>query len=104
MPFDRKKYPPNWDEISRAVKESAGWKCENCGAEHGKPHPKTGSLVILTTAHLDHDPANCARDNLRAWCQRCHLRYDQALHIAHARQTRVRRQIENGQLMLFAAE
>lgn len=32
--------------------------------------------VVLTTAHLDHDPANCALDNLRYWCQLHHLRYD----------------------------
>jgi hypothetical protein len=32
--------------------------------------------VVLTIAHLDHVPENCAEENLRAWCQRCHLRYD----------------------------
>lgn len=35
--------------------------------------------VVLTVAHLDHTPENCADDNLRAWCQRHHLAYD-ALH------------------------
>ena len=32
--------------------------------------------VVLTVAHLDHQPENCAPDNLRAWCQRCHNAYD----------------------------
>ena len=32
--------------------------------------------VVLTVAHLDHQPENCARDNLRALCQRCHNLYD----------------------------
>jgi 5-methylcytosine-specific restriction endonuclease McrA len=32
--------------------------------------------IILTVAHLDHVPENCSDDNLRAWCQRCHNRYD----------------------------
>ena len=32
--------------------------------------------VVLTVAHLDHTPENCADDNLRAWCQRCHNAYD----------------------------
>lgn len=32
--------------------------------------------VVLTVAHLDHTPENCARDNLVALCQRCHNRYD----------------------------
>ncbi|HRH13483.1 MAG TPA: hypothetical protein PK225_03935 [Azonexus sp.] len=32
--------------------------------------------VVLTVAHLDHQPENCAPENLRAWCQRCHNAYD----------------------------
>ena len=32
--------------------------------------------VVLTVAHLDHQPENCADENLRAWCQRCHNAYD----------------------------
>jgi hypothetical protein len=32
--------------------------------------------VVLTVAHLDHQPENCADDNLRCWCQRCHNTYD----------------------------
>lgn len=32
--------------------------------------------IRLTTAHLDHVPENCALDNLRHWCERCHNRYD----------------------------
>lgn len=34
--------------------------------------------VVLTVAHLDHDKGNNAYENLRAWCQRCHLNYDRA--------------------------
>jgi hypothetical protein len=30
----------------------------------------------LTVAHLDHNPANCDRANLRALCAPCHCRYD----------------------------
>lgn len=44
--------------------------------------------VVLTIAHLDHTPENCADDNLQALCQRCHLRHDQALHQANAKATR----------------
>lgn len=32
--------------------------------------------IVLTVAHLDHQPENCDRSNLRAWCQRCHNAYD----------------------------
>lgn len=33
-------------------------------------------MIVLTTAHLDHRPENCADDNLKALCQQCHNRYD----------------------------
>lgn len=44
--------------------------------------------IVLTVAHLDHNPANCADDNLRALCQYCHLTYDAAHHAQTARATR----------------
>ena len=51
-----------------------------CQAEGGHYHPITRSKVVLTVAHLDHDPGNCDDDNLRALCQRCHLAYDSERH------------------------
>lgn len=56
-----------------------------CAAVHGEPHPVTDSDVVLTVAHLDHDPANNERSNLRAMCQRCHLAYDREHHAATRR-------------------
>lgn len=47
--------------------------------------------IILTIAHLDHTPENCADDNLRAWCQRHHLAYDHQHHITNAYMTRKER-------------
>ena len=44
--------------------------------------------IVLTIAHLDHVPENCADENLRAWCQRCHLRYDAEHHKQTAYRTR----------------
>ena len=44
--------------------------------------------VVLTIAHLYHTPENCDPGNLRAWCQRCHLRYDAEHHATTARVTR----------------
>lgn len=43
--------------------------------------------VVLTVAHLDHTPENCARENLLALCQFCHLRLDAEQH-AKTRRTR----------------
>lgn len=40
--------------------------------------------IVLTVAHLDHTPENCDPENLRAWCQRCHLRYDKKHHAVTA--------------------
>lgn len=45
-------------------------------------------VIVLTIAHLDHQPENCDPANLRAWCQRCHLRYDADHHQKNAQATR----------------
>jgi hypothetical protein len=80
-----------WKSISRLVVAHAGCRCENCGAQKGKPHPITGSRVILCTAHLDHRPENVSPENLRAWCQRCHLIDDLPYHLAQIRANRLSR-------------
>ncbi len=76
---NRNRYPKNWREISLSIRrDRAQWRCEGagCDARHGEPHPITGSRVVLTVAHLDHQPENCAAANLLALCQRCHNAYD----------------------------
>ena len=85
---ERARYPKDWPAISRRVREAAGWHCEWCRARNGEPHPITGSKVVLTVAHLDHTPENCADENLRALCQKCHLAYDAAHHQRNAAATR----------------
>ncbi|HEX9837111.1 MAG TPA: hypothetical protein VGB90_09670 [Alphaproteobacteria bacterium] len=87
-PENRSLYPPDWPEISRRIREDrANNACEWCGAKNGEPHPETGSRVVLTVAHLNHDPGDCDDDNLAALCQRCHNRYD-APHRARGRRAR----------------
>ena len=109
MPMNRDDYPPDWDDISHHIRFTrAGGACEcqgECGAHHyecealhGEAHPETGSMVVLTTAHLDHDTRNNDLDNLRAYCQRCHLNYDADYHAANAAETRRQRQIAAGQM------
>jgi hypothetical protein len=44
--------------------------------------------IVLTVAHLDHTPENCADENLKALCQRCHLVYDAKHHARNAAETR----------------
>lgn len=75
------RYPENWPEISKWIRHGrANNACEVCGAENYKPHPTTGSKVILTVMHLNHIPEDCRMDNLKAACQRCHLAYDKEQH------------------------
>jgi hypothetical protein len=82
-PENRALYPSDWrTRIVPDIKNRASNCCEGsprypeCRAANHEPHPVTGSKVVLTVAHLDHDPENCDPDNLRAWCQRCHNTYD----------------------------
>lgn len=87
-PENKAKYPKDWREISQRIRQRASNRCEFCGAENHQPHPITGSNVVLTVAHLDHDPSNCSDDNLRALCQKCHLTYDAQHHAKNAKVTR----------------
>jgi 5-methylcytosine-specific restriction endonuclease McrA len=117
MPCDYNKYPSNWKtEIRPAILERADSCCEFCGVanhkviERSKVNPAVYRYaeddnetvagrrvgvdtsrqirVVLTIAHLDHDKANNAPENLAALCQRCHLRWDARLHAINAANTR----------------
>ena len=101
MPFVKSRYPADWPAISRRIRERAGNRCEFCGAVNYQPHPKTGKRVVLTVMHLDHDPQNCADDNLKAGCQPCHLGYDARHHAVNAAATRRRKRIAAGQMELL---
>lgn len=87
--IDYTKYPFNWKEIRERILKRAENRCEgspkypDCRTRNHKPHTVTGSKVVLTIAHLDHDPENweVKDEQLRAWCQRCHLGYDIQKHI-----------------------
>ncbi len=91
-PENRDRYPPDWLAIRAEVLERAGHCCEgsppypDCCVPNGELHPVTGSKVVLTIAHLDHQPENNGepgnRPNLKAWCQRCHNTYDMPMRRA----------------------
>lgn len=79
MPMDRSKYPANWDDIAFAIKEEAGWKCEQCRLQCRFPGEKFDThKQTLTVAHINHVEMDCRPENLCALCPRCHLAYDQA--------------------------
>lgn len=112
MPISREnaaRYPAEWKAISARIKARSGGQCEcagecglhrttpgprRCIERHGEPARWAKGRVVLTVAHLDHQPENCADENLKAMCQRCHLRYDVPHHRATRRRTRHREQIE----------
>ena len=122
-PENRSRYPADWKAISKATRDKANNRCEQCGVGNGAMiyrgwHEKMpawryesdtvfecsrcaidgselpgttwddfevarGTVkVLLTVAHLDHQPENCAPENLRAWCQRCHNAYDAPMRAA----------------------
>lgn len=79
-PENRDRYPKNWKQIRAAILERAHNRCEFCGVENHtmRLNPKTGkeARIVLTVAHLNHEPEDCRPENLRALCQRCHNQYD----------------------------
>jgi len=101
LPEKRERYPLDWKLRSRFVRfYRAKNRCEWCGAENGKPHPITGSRVVLTVAHVfDERPEAAGLMNLAGLCQRCHNQHD-----APGRQARRRARSErqSGQGLLFA--
>jgi len=111
MPFDRSKYPDNWEEIREDILLRAGGdlddprigaRCEWCNVENYSLHPETGSKVVLTTAHIDDpDPMNCDPDNLAALCQKCHNSHDAPMRAANKKAKERQAQIDAGQLELF---
>lgn len=113
MPINYKNYPDNWKTYIRPrILARAGDRCEGsptypgCRAWNRYNHPKTGSIVILTVAHLDHNIKNNdgmdrggmllpkAVSNLRAWCQLCHNTYDGKYRSENAKKS-FKNEIEN---------
>ena len=83
-----------WKAIRKSILDRADHCCEgiprypDCRAKNGEPHPVTGSTVVLTIMHMDHDPTNNDPSNLKAGCQRCHNTYDQPFRQKNAAKTR----------------
>ena len=118
-------YRGDWPAISRRIRtERAKNRCEWCGVENGRYIIRLGggafdyvdedfggcgecdgpkvTRVVLTVAHLDHDPRPPHLDtNLAALCQRCHLLHDRDQHAASRGRTRRERERATGQLELF---
>lgn len=123
-PENRALYPSNWREIRASILERAGNLCEVCGVENhawghrdeeGRfiPRPPRGDMhgkrpkqirIVLTISHLNHDPTDNRPENLKAMCQRCHLRHDAEHHARNAAMTRRARKQASGQPALLEAQ
>ena len=114
MPVDYSRYPKDWKAISERIRERSGGQCEcmgECGLHRTNPGPRrccemnghpakwAKGKVVLTVAHLGvdypdgrkgdpHDKLDVRDENLKALCQRCHLRYDVKEHVKNAARTR----------------
>lgn len=99
-PMNKKDYPLDWGWIRLGIIQRAEYRCEgspaypDCRAKNGDPHPVTGSRVVLTVAHMDHDRTNNDKQNLRALCQRCHLTHDAQQHVETRRARRSARNVK----------
>jgi hypothetical protein len=86
MPIDYKKYHPKWSLIRLLILKRADNNCEgspkypDCRAANGSINKNTGSKIVLTIAHMDHNRDNNRFENLKALCQRCHLVHDAKQH------------------------
>jgi len=87
MPVDYGRYPDDWfSRIRPAVLKRAKHCCEFCGVKNYEMVDRGSDVgiikIVLTIAHLDHDPENweVSLDRLRALCQKCHIRYDRGKH------------------------
>lgn len=109
MPINRALYPLDWHFISHQIcVHRAGGQCEyvdhngrRCEARDWEDHPVTGAVVLLSCAHLDHNPQNNDPSNLMALCQLHHNLIDgparRQTALRHARQ----QEQAAGQLELF---
>ena len=115
-PENAARYPKNWKQLRAAVLERAGNCCEgsaaypDCRVPNGWLRNNTTgeitdnglqaeawefadgdsvTLIVLTIAHLEHDELETQDINqLRAWCQKCHLTYDAKHHAINSAKTR----------------
>ena len=117
-PENQKLYPgggtgsKEWAAIRAAILKRADDCCELCGVPNHEVIERwgqglwdwmsaewgvNGTYIVLTIAHLDHDPRNSDPSNLKALCQRCHNRHDAK---DRAKNRRARLERESGQLRI----
>lgn len=112
MPMRADRYPPDWKQIARAIKDAADWICQDCGMQCRRPgekldtHRRTMSVHHLGAPKDDgtpgdmHDKMDCRPCNLIALCSACHLARDLPGHVLNAARTRRAKKVASGQMEL----
>lgn len=104
---NKARYPKDWPQIREWIRQRSGDRCEctgQCGKDHGLTPESAGvrcqsrnhmpideiegPCIVLTVAHLDHQPENNNPSNLLHLCQGCHNRYDAPMRAAGIRARR----------------
>lgn len=119
-PENAKRYPSSWRAMVAQAANRSGGQCEcdgkcghvheggRCDAVNGKPHPVTGSIVVLTLAHEQGVPLEeTSIDRMFHACQRCHNCYDAPMRAAGVkarREAERRRILDKAGQLAFATQ
>lgn len=76
-----------------------GWRTRTGTRKYSRMNARR-TFVVLTVAHLNHNPRDNCDGNLRALCQSCHLNHDRL----HHKDTRAARKDSNRPLLAAARE
>ena len=72
MPIDH-RYHPEWDTVSRYVRELFDFYCARCGKDCRN---SKNAESILQVHHIDENPGNNDLGNLIPLCAACHLKIE----------------------------
>ena len=68
-----KRYHPEWDTVSRYVRELFDFYCAKCGKDCRK---SKSAESVLQVHHIDENPGNNELENLIPLCAACHLKIE----------------------------
>ena len=67
------RYHPEWETISRYIRELFNYYCARCGICCRK---KNNKKMLLQVHHIDENPGNNDLENLIPLCASCHLKIE----------------------------
>ena len=68
-----KRYHPEWDTVSRYVRELFDFYCARCGKDCRN---SKSTESVLQVHHIDENPGNNNLENLIPLCATCHLKIE----------------------------